>query len=576
MKKLVFLFLFIAFSFVSFAQQDVLMQNLIRKYDTISELKDLKTSNLYSFTTKGKVGLANIMGKLVYEPYFDSISVYNVDGAVYIKGKMPNGRTALLNADGLVLFQPYYEDVFIVEGDFLLTKQKGKYGMANFDGLGYLYPEFDTVKVMIDEDTFFVANMGEKNMVFNTHSEVVKYFDKDTVITFLETENSSLLPFDWIIEPKCEVVKYIGGGNFYIREGETTKIINKKGEIVEPKKMIIDSKNVVNFDWSRILFRRNALIGMADYDGKVIVDPTYEDMSVVIEDEMYSYKLNEKWGLINREGKIITNPQFEGFTTVTYNGDKYIKTTNSNNKTALLNRRGRPIFQAYYDDIEPANKDGFYNQIQNGGKGIISKEGIMYVYPEYDEVKAYLGQDTFFIARRNSRYTVFGTKGEKVYDGLNAILDIQDSSITYLENNILKRAVIKDNKIFPNPKIINVKYKAFGEIFDSIIIVKDSKGWTYANKKTFRPLTEKHFDFITPITKGYAFVVEGKELNIIDRNFNTVFTVISKGLVQAELEQMATLLQYAYKQGMSYQYVRKDDKYGIFRLKAIKEVRIKK
>lgn len=576
MKKLVFLFLFIAFSFVSFSQQQGLMQDLKQKYDTISELKDLKTSDLYSFTTKGRVGLINIMGQLIYEPYFESISVYNSYDVTYLKGKMPNGKTALLSTKGRVIFQPHYEDVFVAQADLILTKDKGKYGMANMEGIGYLYPEFDTVKVMIDEDTFFVATMKEKNMIFNTRSEVVEYFDKDTVITFLETVNTSLLPFQWIVEPKCEIVKYIGGGNFYIREGEKTKIINKKGETVGPKKMMIDPKSVVNFDWSRLLFRKNSLVGMAEYDGKIIVEPDYEDMSVVIEDEIYSYKLNEKWGLIDRYGKILTQAQFEGFSVVTYDNVQYIKTTNSSNKTALLNRRGRPIFQAYYEDIEPANKEGFYNQIQNGGKGLVSKEGIMYVYPEYDEVKAYLGQDTFFVAHRNNRYTVFGTKGEKIYDGLNSILDIQDSSITYIENNMLKRAVIKNNKIFPNPKTINVKYKAFGEVFDSIIIVKDSKGWTYADKNTFKPLTEKRFDFITPITKGYAFVVEGKELNIIDINFNTVFTVINKGLVQTELEQMANLLQYAYKQGMSYQYVRKNDKYGIFRLKAIKEVRIKK
>lgn len=576
MKKAIFLFLFLSFSFLSFSQEEDLMQNLKRKYDTITELKNLKTSNLYSFKTKGKVGLANIMGKLIYEPYFESVSVYLSHDLVYIKGRMPNGKTALLDADGRVLFQPYYEDIFITEGDLLLTKSKEKYGMVNMNGLGYLYPEFDTVKVMIDEDTFFVASMKEKNMVFNTNSEVVQYFDKDTVISFLETSDSTYLPFDWIIEPKCDIVKYIGGGNFYIREGQTTKIINKKGIEVESKKMMIDSKDVVSFDWSRILFRRNALIGMAEYGGKIIIEPTYEDMAVIIEDEIYSYKLNDKWGLISREGKILTNPQFDGFSVVTYNGVQYIKTTNINNKTSLLNRRGKPVFQAYYNDIEPANKESFYNQIENGGKGIINKEGVMYVYPEYDDVKVYLGSDTFFVARRNNRYTVFGTKAEKVYDGFNPIIDIQDSNIIYVENNQLKKSGIKKNKILPNSKTIDVKYREFGETFDSVIMVKDSKGWTYANKKTFIPLTNKHYDYITPMKKGYAFVVEGKELNIIDKNYNTVFNVINKGLVQAELEQIANLLSNAYKQGMQYQYVRKNDKYGIFRLKAIKEVRIKK
>ena len=107
-------------------------------------------------------------------------------------------------------------------------------------------------------------------------------------------------------------------------------------------------------------------------------------------------------------------------------------------------------------------------------------------------------------------------------------------------------------------------------------MVKNKKGWTYADKRTFKPVTTKTFDYITPFTKGYALVVEKKKLNIIDTNFNIVFNVIDKDLAPNELEQMANLIFEAYKNGKSYQYIRKDNKYGILRLKAIKEIKIKK
>ncbi|MDD2487865.1 MAG: WG repeat-containing protein [Bacteroidales bacterium] len=576
MKKIFLFISLFGLSFSLFSQEKELMRELSIKYDSVYDLKELKPSTLFSFTSKGKVGLIDRLGFLVYEPYFESVSAYEVNDVIYIKGKMPNGRMALLNTDGKVLIQPMFEDLFITKEDLLLTMYNNKYGIVNFDGLGYLYPEFDTVKVLIDEDTFFVATIEEKNMVFNTNSEIVEYFDADTLISFVEVLNTSLLPFAWIAEPNCDVVKYLGGGNFYIRNGDKMQILNRQGDQVKEKSIKISAKDVVKFDWYRMLFRVNSLVGMMDYEGNIIVEPKYQDMSVVIEDEVYSYKLNDQWGLMNKDGKILTNSQFEGFHVETYNNVQYIKTKNSNNKTAVLNKRGKPIFQAYYDDIEPANHPNFYNQIQNGGKGIISDKGVMYVMPEFDDVKAYIESDTFFVARRNNRFTIFGTKGDKIYDGLNLIVDIQDSNLTYVEDSKLKKSIIRNNIIQPKSKILNVRYNEIGLAFDSIILVKNSKGWTYANRKTFIPITKQYFDYLTPLHRGYAFAVNGKELFVIDNNYNKVFNIIDSGLIKSELEQLANLLYVSFKKGKSYQYIRKNDKYGVFRLKAIKEVKIKK
>src|SRR5574344_1390097 len=153
MKRIVLLFLLIHIAFLGFSQDKELIEGLKSRFDSISEVKDLKAANLFSFRTYNKVGLISSNGSLVYEPYFESVSVYRANDFVYIKAKMPNGRTALLDTEGKVMFQPIYEDVFVTEDELVLTKFNNKYGIVTFEGLGYLYPEFDTVKVMIDEDT---------------------------------------------------------------------------------------------------------------------------------------------------------------------------------------------------------------------------------------------------------------------------------------------------------------------------------------------------------------------------------------------------------------------------------------
>ncbi|MFA7081390.1 MAG: WG repeat-containing protein, partial [Bacteroidales bacterium] len=555
MKKLILFSLSILFSLALFSQNEHLTKELLRTYDSVYDLRELKPSTLYSFTTNGKVGLIDRLGFLVYEPYFDSVYSYEANNFIYIKGIMSNGRIALLNQDGKILFQPIYEDVFVTEEDLVLTKFNNKYGLVSFDGLGYLYPEFDTIKVMIDEDTFFVASMGDKNMVFNTSSDIVEYFDSDTVISLVEIVNSSLLPFAWTCEPKYDVVKYLGGGNFYTREGDKKLIVNRKGEVVEEKKININAKDVVSFDWSRIFFKADGFVGMMDYEGRVIVEPKYQDMSVVVEDEVYSYRLNDSWGLINKEGKVLTNPQFVGFKVETYNNGQFIKALNSSDKRAVLNKKGRPIMQAFFDDVEYSNHPHFFNQINNGGKGIISQKGVLYVQPEYDQVNAYLEVDTFFVAKRNNRFTIFGTRGDILYDGLNTIIDIQDSTLTYVEDYKLKRAIIRNKEILPNAITLKVDFKEVGQVFDSLMIIKDKKGWTYVDKQTLKPITKKHYDFVTPFHRGYALVIRGKELNVIDKDFEDVFSIVSSGLVKSELEAMANLIYDSYKRGKGYQYI---------------------
>ena len=126
MKRIVSLFLLIHIAFLGFSQDKELIEGLKSRFDSISEVKDLKAANLFSFRTNNKVGLISSNGSLVYEPYFESVSVYRANDFVYIKAKMPNGRTALLDTEGKVMFQPIYEDVFVTEGELVLTKFNNK------------------------------------------------------------------------------------------------------------------------------------------------------------------------------------------------------------------------------------------------------------------------------------------------------------------------------------------------------------------------------------------------------------------------------------------------------------------
>src|SRR5574344_2182149 len=184
MKKIV-LFILVLLSFEALhSQQDTtnnisFVNNVLRsEFPSFSNVRDLGVDELFSFEVGGKVGIVTKLGVVIYKPFFDDVQRYTCEYGTYLKCKI-KGKTALLSTLGKVIFQPYYEDVFFRADNLLLTKEDGKYGMVNTNGEGYLYPEFDTITVSFDEDTLFTATMGEKNIVFNTQSEKVKYFDKD-------------------------------------------------------------------------------------------------------------------------------------------------------------------------------------------------------------------------------------------------------------------------------------------------------------------------------------------------------------------------------------------------------------
>ncbi|MBP1630114.1 MAG: Leptospira repeat protein [Bacteroidetes bacterium] len=538
------------------------------------KIQDLLYSDLYLFTKDNKCGLISGEGKIIYEALFDSISIYKSPFGIYVKGKYKNSKTAIITTEGRVVFQPYYEDAYVLEGDFIITKEKGKYGIATRYGKGILHPEFDTVKTLIKNDTFFVASMKDKNMVFNTNSKLVKYFDNDTTIIY-QVDTIAPHPFAWIIEPNAEIVKHIGSDTYYGRRAEKAFLLNSNQKEIKSKQIKnIDTKSIIAFDMQRILFKKDTLIGMADYEGNIIKEPQFKDARIVINDETYSVKSDEGWSLMDKTGKILTYSKYETISITQSKGKQYIKAINKDNKTSLFTSAGKLLFQPYYSDIEFTNYNGFYSQIENGGRGIMNSQGRVYVNPVYDDARVIIAKDTFFVARVNNRYTVFNTKKIIIYDGLNPVLDIQgDNTLILITQSGVVSTKIVNNKPSKDFKPIkDAKYLEYSLVFDSLLLVKDQKGWTYADKYTFRPITTKRYFYISPMVNGYAFVVENEKLNVIDKNFNTIFSVIDKGSTNTELQAIARILYASYLNQKDYEIVKNGNKYGIIRLKIIKDI----
>lgn len=536
------------------------------EYDII---KDILVSNLLIYKKDNKFGLLNNEGLVIYNHIFDTLFIYrNHNNKTFIKGKIGN-KTAILDTQGKVVFQPYYQDAFVLDEEFVLSKEDNKYGIATTYGKGILYTEFDTVKMIILYDTLFHGIIGDKNMIFNSNSQLTKYFDKDTIINYIIDLNQAN-PFSWIIEPKASVVRQLGYDTYFAKVDSKPIILNSNSKLLESKSILnILPSTVNNIDLERLIFYgENKLLGMANYNGDTIIEPSFEDLKIVVNGSLYAYKIKGKWGLINSNAESLTYPQYKAITSSFYNGKYYIKAINFDNKTALYNEKGELLFHAYYFDIEPVKYEGFFYVTENGGKGIVDSRGNIVIKPEFDEVIVY--DDTIFVARRNNEFQVFNNLKNLIYKGSSSIIDVYNSSLVAIENNKIIRIKIKNKVLEKSIEIIgNNNFTTFSQGLDTLILAQYNNKWLFVNRETYKTINTKSFTYASPFYKGFSIVIENKRLFVINNTFEEVFFVM-KSNDESELLNNAKLLYNSFSNGKDHHIIKLNQQFGIIRLKIIK------
>lgn len=536
------------------------------EYDII---KDILVSNLLMYKKDNKYGLLNNEGLVMYNHIFDTLFIYkNHRKKTFIKGKIGN-KTAILDTQGKVVFQPYYQDAFVLDGDFVLSKEDSKYGIATTYGKGILYTEFDTVKMTLSYDTLFHGIIGDKNMIFNSNSQLIQYFDKDTNINYI-IDLIQANPFSWIIEPKASVVRQLGYDTYYANVDSKPIIVNSNSKILEPKPVLnILPSTVNNIDLERLIFYgENKLLGLANYNGDTIIDPRFEDLKIVINGSIYAFKYQGKWGLMNSNAESLTYAQYKAITSSFYNGKYYIKAINFEDKTALYNEKGELLFHAYYFDIEPTQLEGYFYVVENGGRGIIDSRGNIIIKPEFDEVSIH--DDTIFIARRNNEFQVFNNLKNLIYKGTSSIIDVYNSSLIAIENNKIIRIKIKNKVLEKSIEIIgDNNFTSFSQGLDTLIIAQQNNKWFFVNRETFKVINTKSFSYASPFYNGFAIVIENKRLIVINNKYEEVFFVM-KSNDEAELLNNARLLFNSFSNNKDHHIIKLNQHFGIIRLKIIK------
>ena len=152
-----------------------------------------------------------------------------------------------------------------------------------------------------------------------------------------------------------------------------------------------------------------------EYDKVEAIENFDSKQNIWYEENLLRVMKNGKYGVIDYDGKIILNPEYEEVTSL-----KSIKENllvKKDNKKGIINNLGQVIVPIEYKEIKVL-KEGYKNEYiiidENDSSGIISTSGTILVAPAYKEIK-YLNSNEIYAAKIEEKWNLINKKGEVIW-----------------------------------------------------------------------------------------------------------------------------------------------------------------
>ena len=253
----------------------------------------------------GKYGLISSEGTTVLNNKFDKIfKVYGAEKYVVENGL----KTELIDKNENVLLDSGFDEIAEINGDTLVIKKAGKYGIITIGGEVLIDPAFDTLKNCFS-DYYIASTAGNYGIIDLSKNIQIEFKYKD-----IEYRND-------IISLICQNEDYTT--DVYTRDlqlvftGTISKVDSEKGYI---RARIGDEYKYYNLQYQEIsnkdalkgnslfLVRENGKYGYENKDGQRIVDCIYDDATEQNEFGFCAINKDGKWGVLQENGSILLEP----------------------------------------------------------------------------------------------------------------------------------------------------------------------------------------------------------------------------------------------------------------------------
>ena len=295
-----------------------------------------------------------------------------------------DGKNGLINLDGTEILPCEYDSIETYKGarNCLVLKKDTSYGIANTKGEIVVPVQYLSVEP-IEKDVnngFIVKNAENKFGVIKSNSNIA-------------------------LECKYEVIENMVDNNRYL-----VKENGKWTLIAEDGTTYLDGKvnDVLDMNNGDVIVKQNGKYGLVNIETDLKLPYEYDDLAFLF-DNKYSAKKDGKYGIINTNNEVVAEFKYDAI--IFNKGDEYVKGKVADNSYEYVNKDGSVKFTAgaetkingfisvkngedvkYYNnkleeksakDVYPTNT--IYIKKENGKYGFVDKDGKEVVEAKYDD-----------------------------------------------------------------------------------------------------------------------------------------------------------------------------------------------
>jgi len=262
------------------------------------------------YDNAGKWGLKNKRDEELLPPTYDFIGKFENGVAKVFK----DGKMGLINEKGQIVMPPTYDYIFDFDkNNRAVVLSEFKHGIINEKGSEIIPPMYNIIQKIEGENYLVLRDTLWGVVNKNGHENVPPMYQgifkcKEGYKTLLDGKTGMLTKEgDVMFEPSYDFVTALDNKTYIVIQNGLYGLLNKSGkQLIPPRYQFINQ-----FEDDRAFVMKDNLWGIINSEGVELVAPLYNSIEKTKDNNLYSVWLNAKQGLIDKDGRVVVKPSYD-------------------------------------------------------------------------------------------------------------------------------------------------------------------------------------------------------------------------------------------------------------------------
>lgn len=353
-----------------------------------------------------------------------------------------------ITEDGKEITSCIYDIAYPFSEGLACVSKEGKYGYINTEGETAIPYDYDRAAPFMEGLAYlygFMDKSGTQVFHFECDSvssfqEGLAYFSKDGRYGYID-QNGQI-----VIEPVFDDAGYFKDGLADVIKDGRHGVINREGDFVVEAEYdliyindwFIDAQINGKYDCfdrtgkvllehdqadhiyssakgKYLFFMKDEKRGLADENGNILMEPIYDYLSLIPEQNLLIIKKGELYGIVDFQGEVIipvtySNINYDSYIDNTEGGMIVLTDTDGNMESMDAADFSKKI-PCSYDSIDWLSEDRAIVSL-NGFSGIIDREGNTVEPVEYDLIQTFEDGDVWLY--KDSKLCIYNSRGDMI------------------------------------------------------------------------------------------------------------------------------------------------------------------